>query len=185
MTPTQPTPPAPPPGPPPGPPSGPPGPPSAPGAAPTKKGGPTVPLVGFIIVAVLLVVAVVLAIVFFLGKNSESDKKSDAQEQLASTRRERDRLQEQLGGAQSAGETLSDLLTQAASAADDMKACTDAAAELQGATIDVLNARQAGEDVNPRIDALNAQIDQTDSVCSTSDQSYQDLISALTEAQNE
>jgi chromosome segregation ATPase len=144
-----------------------------------------VPLVGFIIVAALLVAAVVLAIVFFLGKNSESDKKSDAQEQLASTRRERDRLQEQLGGAQSTGETLSDLLTQAASAADDMKSCTDAAGELQSATIDVLNARQAGEDVNPRIDGLNAQIDETSSVCGTSDQSYQSLIEALSEAQNE
>jgi hypothetical protein len=182
MTPTQPTPPAPPPGPPPGPPSGPPGPPSAPGAAPTKKGGPTVPLVGFIIVAVLLIVAVVLAIVFFLGKNSESDKKSDAQEQLASTRRERDRLQEQLGGAQSAGETLSDLLTQAASAADDMKACTDASSSFNEQFVNAIGQIVSGGGVPPDLQQAAAD---TDSVCSTSDQSYQDLINALTEAQNE
>jgi hypothetical protein len=94
-------------------------------------------------------------------------------------------LQERLGGAQSAGQTLSGLLTQAAAAADDMKACTDAAKDLQSATISVLNARQAGEDVNPRIDGLNAQIDEANNTCGTADQSYQDLINALTEAQNE
>jgi hypothetical protein len=184
MTPTQPTPPAPPPGPPPGPPSGQP-PPPPPGAAPTKKRGPSVPLFGFIIVVVLLIGALVFAIISFLGKNDESDKKKEAQEQLTATQRERDRLQERLGGAEATGEALTDLLTQAASAADDMKACTDAAAELQSATISVLNARQAGEDVNPRIDGLNTQIDQTSNTCSSADQSYQDLIDALREAQNE
>jgi hypothetical protein len=183
MTPTQPTPPAPPPGPPPGPPSGPPpGPPSAPSAVPTKKGGPTVPLVGFIIVVVLLVVAVVLAIVFFLGKNSESDKKSDAQEQLASTRRERDRLQEQLGGAQSAGETLSDLLTQAASAADDLKACTDASSSFNEQFVNAIGQIVSGGGVPP---GLEMAASETDSACAASDQAYQDLINALTEAQNE
>jgi hypothetical protein len=182
MTPTQPTPPAPPPGPPPGPPSGPP--PAPPAAGPKKRGG-NIFLVGFIVVAVLFVVALVFAIVSFLGKNDESDKKKEAQEQLAATRRERDRLQERLGGAQQAGQTLSDLLTQAASAADDLKSCTDSSGGLREAMIEALNAVQGGGNINDRIDALNQQIDGNRSNCSTADQSYQDLIDALSEAGSE
>jgi hypothetical protein len=183
MTPTQPTPPAPPPGPPPGPPAGPPpGPPSAPGAAPTKKGGPTVPLVGFIIVVVLFVAAIVFAIVMFLGKNSESDKKSNAQEQLAATRRERGRLQERLGGAQQTGQTLRDLLGQAASAADDMKACTDASVSFNQQFVNAVAQIVSAGGVPPELQSAAAD---TDSKCATSDQAYQDLINALTEAQNE
>jgi hypothetical protein len=182
MTPTQPTTPAPPPGPPPGPPSGPPPSPGA-GAAPRKTGG--IWLVGFIVATVLFIVALVFGIFSFIGKNDESDKKKDAQEQLASTRRERDQLQERLGGAQQAGRTLSDLLTQAASAADDMKSCTDSGGSLRETMIEVLNARQAGGNIDDRIDALNQQIDSSRSNCSTADQSYQSLIDALTEAQGE
>jgi hypothetical protein len=141
-----------------------------------------VPLVGFIIAVVLLVVAVVLAIVFFLGKNSESDKKSDAQEQLASTRRERDRLQEELGGAQASGETLSDLLTQAASAADDMKACTDASSSFNEQFVNAIGQIVSGGGVPPDLQSAAATADET---CATSDQAYQDLIDALREAQNE
>src|SRR6266542_4327873 len=84
MTPTQPMPPTTPPGPPPGPPSGPP--PASPGA-PTKKRGPAVPLVAFIVVVVLLVVAAALAIFAFVGKSSEADDKEKAQKELASTKR--------------------------------------------------------------------------------------------------
>jgi hypothetical protein len=182
MTPTQPTTPAPPPGPPPGPPSGPP---PGPGPAPAKKRGPSVPLVPFIIVAVLLVGALVFAIISFLGKNDEADKKKEAQEQLTATRRERDRLQERLGGAQQAGETLSDLLTQAASAADDLKSCTDSSGSLREAMIDALNAVQGGGDINDRVAGLNDQIDSNRNNCSTADESYQSLIDALREAQNE
>jgi flagellar biosynthesis chaperone FliJ len=182
MTPTQPTPPAPPPGPPPGPPSGPP--PGQPAAGPKRKGG-NIFLVGFLVVSVLFIVALVFAIVSFLGKNDESDKKEEAQEQLAATRRERDRLQEQLGGAEAAGETLSDLLTQAASAADDLKSCTDSSGNLREGMIDALNAVQGGGNINDRIDALNQQIDSNRNSCGTSDQAYQDLINALREAQGE
>jgi hypothetical protein len=182
MTPTQPTTPAPPPGPPPGPPSGPP---PAPTAQPAKKGGPSVPLFGFIIVAVLFIAALVFAIFSFIGKNDESDKKKDAQEQLAARTRERDRLQERLGGAQQAGETLSDLLTQAASAADGLKSCTDSSGGLREAMIEALNAVQGGGGINDRIDALNQQINSNRDSCATSDQAYQDLIDALTQVGGE
>lgn len=180
MTPTQPTPPAPPPGPPPGPPSGPP--PAAPGAAPPKKRGPSVPLVPFIIVAVLLVAAVVFAIISFLGKNDESDKKEDAQEQLASTRRELNDVRERLGGAQQAGQTLSDLLTQAASAADDLKACTDASSNFIDQFGNAVGQIVAGGGVPPELESAASD---TDTRCAASDQAYQDLIDALTEAQGE
>jgi hypothetical protein len=182
MTPTQPTPPAPPPGPPPGPPSGPP--PAPPTPRPKKTGGGFF-LVGFIVVSVLFVGALVFAIVSFLGKNDESDKKKEAQEQLAATRRERDRLQEQLGGAEQTGQALSDLLTQAASAADDLKSCTDSSGNLREGMIDALNSVQGGGSINDRIDALNQQINANRDSCGTSDQAYQDLIDALREAQNE
>jgi hypothetical protein len=182
MTPTQPTTPAPPPGPPPGPPSGPP---PAPTTPPAKKRGPSVPLFGFIIVAVLLIAALVFGIFSFIGKNDESDKKDKAQKELASTKRELERTQERLGGAQQAGETLSDLLTQAASAADDLKSCTDNSGGLREAMIEALNAVQGGGNINDRIDALNQQIDSNRNNCSTAGESYQNLIDALTEAQGE
>lgn len=50
--------------------------------------------------------------------------------------------------------------------------------------IDVLNARQAGNDVDPLIDGLNASIDQNTSVCNTSQQSYQAFVDALNKLQN-
>jgi flagellar biosynthesis chaperone FliJ len=182
MTPTQPTPPAPPPGPPSGPPSGPP---PAPGAAKPKKTGGNIWLVGFIVVAVLFVVALVFAIFSFLGKNDESDKKEEAQKELAATEKELADTRERLGGAQQAGQALSDLLTQAASAADDLKSCTDNSGGLREAMIDALNAVQGGGNINDQVDALNQQIDSNRSNCSTADQSYQDLIAALREAQGE
>jgi hypothetical protein len=182
MTPTQPPPPPTTPGPPAGPPSGPP---TAPGAAPPKKRGPSVPLVGFIIVVVLLVVAAALAIFAFIGKSSESDDKEKAQKELASTKKELSDVRSRLGGAQQAGQTLSDLLTQAASAADDMHSCTDNSGGLREAMIDALNAVQGGGSINDRIDALNQQIDSNRSNCATADQSYQDLITALREAGGE
>lgn len=46
------------------------------------------PLPAFIAVAVVAVAALVFGIFMFLGKNSEADKKEDAQEELASTQRE-------------------------------------------------------------------------------------------------
>jgi hypothetical protein len=179
MTPTQPPPPPTAPGPPPGPPSGPPPPPPS---APPKKAGGGIWLVGFIVATVLFVIALVFAIVSFLGKNDESDKKKEAQEQLASTRRERDRLQEQLGGAQQTGQTLRDLLTQAASAADDLKACTDASGNFIEQFGNAVGQIVAGGGVPPE---LQSAASDTDTRCAASDQAYQELIDALRQAQSE
>jgi hypothetical protein len=173
MTPTQPTPPPPPPGQPPGPPSGPP---PAPPGAPPKKGGPSVPLVGFIIVVVLLVVAAALAIFAFVGKSSESDDKEKAQQELASTKRELARTKERLGGAQQSGRELTDVLRTAANAADDLKACTDSSRTFIQQFSSAIGQIVAGGGVPPE---LQAAATDTDSKCATSDDSYQNLIRAI------
>jgi uncharacterized protein HemX len=177
MTPTQPTPPAPPPGPPPAPPSGPP---PSPGAAPTKKsGGGTVWLILFIVAAVLFVGALVFAIISFTGKNSEADDKEKAQQELASTQRELEQTQEELGTQTGAGEILGDLVRTGEQSANDLKACADSARELRSNIVSALNAVQAGTDINSLVDGINAQINENDRVCGTSDQSFQDFIDAL------
>jgi flagellar basal body-associated protein FliL len=199
------TPPAPPPGPPstpppgppstppPGPPSAPPpGPPSAPppgatpGAAPPKKSGAgtNIWLVLFIVVGVLFFAALIFAIFSFTGKNSEADDKEKAQKELASTKKELNDTQAELGTQQGAGQILSDLVRTGAKSADDLKACTDSAKDVQNRAIDVLNQRQAGTDVNPQIDGLNAAIDENERLCDASTQSYQAFIDALDEVRN-
>jgi hypothetical protein len=55
---------------------------------------------------------------------------------------------------------------------------------VQNQAIDVLNARQAGTDVNPQIDGLNAAIDQNESVCNASGDSYQQFVDALDKVRN-
>jgi septal ring factor EnvC (AmiA/AmiB activator) len=135
-----------------------------------------VPLVGFIIVAVLLVVAVALAIFAFVGKNSESDDKKDAQEQLASTKKQLADTKERLGGAQQSGRELQDVLGTAASAADDLKACTDSSRNFITAFSNAIGQIVAGGGVPPE---LEAAANDTDSKCGTSDQSYQELIRAI------
>jgi hypothetical protein len=180
------TPPAPPPGPPstppPGPPSAPP-PGATPGAAPPKKsgGGTNIWLVLFIVVGVLFVAALIFAIFSFTGKNSEADDKEKAQKELASTKKELNDTQSELGTTRQAGTTLADLLKRAASAADDLKSCTDSGGTLREGMIEALNARQAGGSIDDRLDTLNQQIDSARSSCATSDQAYQDLLSALNE----
>jgi hypothetical protein len=173
MTPTQPTPPTPPPGPPRGPPSGPP---PAPPGAPTKKAGPSVPLVAFIVVVVLLVVAAALAIFAFIGKSSEADDKDKAQKELASTKQELARTQEQLGGAQRSGRELQDVVRSAASAADDLKECTDSARTFIEQFGNAVGQIVAGGGVPPE---LQSAASDTDSKCATSDDSYQNLIRAI------
>jgi hypothetical protein len=180
---------APPPGPPPGPPSGPPPapPPSAAqpaGAPPSKRRGGTVWLVLFIVTAVLLVGALVLAIIGFTGKNSEADDKEKAQKELAATKKDLRDTQDQLGTQQGAGQVLGRLVNTGEKAADDLKACTDSGHNLQNQAVDVLNARQAGSDVNPLIDGLNSAIDQTGNVCGTSDTSYQQFKDAVNQIRN-
>ena len=77
------------------------------------------------------------------------------------------------------------LVRTGAKSADDLKACTDSAKAVQNQAIDVLNARQAGTDVNPQIDGLNAAIDQNESLCNASSDSYQQFIDALDKVKNQ
>jgi hypothetical protein len=174
------TPPAPPPGPPPSPPPGPPSaspPAGASAAAPPKSGGSNIWLILFIVAGVLFVGAMIFAIISFTGKSSAEDDKDKAQKELASTKTE-------LGTTKGAGQILGNLVTTGAKSADDLKACTDSARTVQNQAIDVLNQKQAGTDVNPQIDALNAAIDQNTSLCNTSQQSYQAFVDALKKLQN-
>jgi hypothetical protein len=71
-----------------------------------------------------------------------------------------------------------------AKSADDLKVCVDSAKTLQNQAIDVLNAKQAGTDVNPQIDGLNSAIDQNEQLCNSSNQSYQDFVDALNQVKN-
>jgi hypothetical protein len=173
------TPPAPPPGPPSAPPPSPPSVPP-PGAAPARKsgGGTNIWMVLFIVVGVLFVGALIFAIFSFTGKSSAEDDKDKAQKELASTK-------DELGTTKGAGQILGDLVRTGAKSADDLKACTDSGKAVQNQAIDVLNAAQAGTDVNPRIDELNAAIDQNESLCNASQQSYQDFVDALTKVRNQ
>jgi hypothetical protein len=174
------TPPAPPPGPPPSPPPGPPSaspPAGASGAAPPKSGGSNIWLILFIVAGVLFVGAMIFAIISFTGKSSAEDDKDKAQKELASTKNE-------LGTTKGAGQILGDLVRTGAKSADDLKACTDSARTVQNQAIDVLNQKQAGTDVNPQIDALNAAIDKNTSLCNTSQQSSQAFVDALNKLQN-
>ena len=175
------TPPAPPAGPPsappPGPPSAPP-PAGAPGAAPPKRGGGSnIWLILFIVTGVLFVGALIFAIISFTGKSSAEDDRDKAQKELASTK-------EELGTTKGAGQILGDLVRTGAKSADDLKACTDSGKAVQNQAIDVLNAAQAGTDVNPRIDGLNAAIDQNETLCNSSQQSYQNFVDALNKLRN-
>jgi flagellar basal body-associated protein FliL len=179
MTPTQPTPPAPPPGPPPRPPP-------SPGAAPTKRrgGGTNIWLILFIVVGVLFVAALIFAIISFTGKNAEADDKENAEQELESTKLELEKTQEELGTQQGAGEVLGDLVRTGEQSANDLKACADSARQLRSNIVNALNAVQAGSDINSQVDGINAQIDENDRVCGTSDQSFQDFIDALEEVRS-
>jgi flagellar basal body-associated protein FliL len=184
------TPPAPPPGPPSAPPPRPPSapPPGAtPGAAPARKsgGGTNIWLVLFIVVGVLFVGALIFAIFSFTGKSSAEDDKDKAQKELASTKKELKDTQGELGTLQGAGQILGDLVRTGAKSADDLKACTDSARNVQNQAIDVLNQRQAGTDVNPLIDGLNAAIDQNESLCNASSDSCQQFVDALNKVRNQ
>jgi flagellar basal body-associated protein FliL len=182
------TPPVPPPGPPPAPPPGPPSaspPAGASGAAPPKSGGGSnIWLILFIVAGVLFVGALIFAIISFTGKSSAEDDKDKAQKELTSTKKQLASTKGDLGTSQGAGQILGDLVRTGAKSADDLKACTDSARAVQNQAIDVLNARQAGNDVNPLIDGLNAAIDQNTSTCNTSQQSYQAFVDALNKLQN-
>ena len=182
------TPPAPPPGPPsappPGPPSAPP-PAGAPGAAPPKGGGGgNIWLILFIVAGVLFVGALIFAIISFTGKSSAEDDKDKAQKELASTKKELASTKDELGTTQGAGQILGDLVRTGAKSADDLKSCTDSGKAVQNQAIDVLNAAQAGTDVNPLIDGLNSAIDQNTNLCNSSQQSYQAFVDALSKLQN-
>ena len=157
--------------------------PGGPSAPSGKKGGIPTPV--FVVVLVLLVAALAFGIVSFLGKNSESDDKDKAQDQLAQVQSELDQtrndlasLQDQLEGTQQTGEALSDLVQQAAVVADDLKACTDASRSFASAFIDavpgIISSGEIPQD-------LSDQADNSDSLCATSDESYQELIDIFNE----
>jgi flagellar basal body-associated protein FliL len=178
------TPPAPPPGPPPAPPPSPPSAPlpgATPGAAPARKsgGGTNIWLVLFIVAGVLFVGALIFAIFSFTGKSSAEDDKDKAQKELASTKKELSDTQGELGTQQGAGEILGDLVRTGETSASDLKACADSARQLRSNIVDALNAVQAGTGINDLVDGINAQINQNDNVCNTSDTSYQSFIDAL------
>jgi chromosome segregation ATPase len=136
------------------------------------------------VAAVLFVGALVFAIISFTGKNSEADDKENAQKELASTKQELEQTQEELGTSTQAGRTLSELLTEAASAADTLKSCTDSGGTLREDFLSALNAVQGGGSINDRVDALNQQLNANRESCATSDQAYQDLLAALDEARS-
>ncbi|HEV3134140.1 MAG TPA: hypothetical protein VG348_05445 [Acidimicrobiia bacterium] len=188
------TPPAPPPGPPSAPPPAPP-PAAPPPAAPPPAGAPTASpsrsggggniwLILFIVAGVLFVGAMIFAIISFTGKSSAEDDKDKAQKELASTKKQLTSTKGELDTTKGAGQILGDLVRTGAKSADDLKACTDSGHALQNQAVDVLNAAQAGTDVNPLIGGLNSAIDQNTSLCNTSQQSYQAFVDALSKLQN-
>ena len=91
---------------------------------------------------------------------------------------------DELGTTKGAGQILGDLVRTGAKSADDLKSCTDSGKAVQNQAIDVLNAAQAGTDVNPLIDGLNSAIDQNTNLCNSSQQSYQAFVDALSKLQN-
>jgi len=183
------TPPAPPPGPPSAPPPAPPPaappPAGAPSASPSRSGGGgNIWLILFIVAGVLFVGAMIFAIISFTGKSSAEDDKDKAQKELASTKKQLTSTKGELDTTKGAGAILGDLVRTGAKSADDLKACTDSGHAVQNQAVDVLNAAQAGTDVNPLIDGLNSAIDQNTSLCNTSQQSYQAFVDALSKLQN-
>ena len=113
------------------------------------------------------------------GKSSAEDDKDKAQKELASTKKELNDTQGELGTQQGAGQILGDLVRTGETSASDLKACADSARQLRSNIVDALNAVQAGTGINDLVDGINAQINQNDNVCNTSDTSYQDFIDAL------
>ena len=151
----------------------------------SKRGGTNLFLFTTIALAVVVAILLVFAIFTFAGKSSAEDDRDNAKKELASTKKELASTKSDLGSSQGAGQILGDLVRTGAKSADDLKACTDSGLAVQNQAIDVLNAAQAGTDVNPRIDGLNAAIDQNESLCNSSQQSYQDFVDALNRLQNQ
>jgi len=143
-------------------------------------------MVGFIVAAALLVIALVFGIWSFVGKNDESDKKDKAQKELASTKSE-------LGTSQGAANLLGDLVAKGETASTDLAACTDSDTDLENtigdtfsSMLDAFNAVQAGQNVdaqlpalNAKIDAARAKIDPNKRVCDKASSSNKDFTDAL------
>jgi len=173
--------------------------PTVPGAPDTPtpptpaSGGPTgpsgsksgIPTPAFIVVLVLLVAALAFGIVSFLGKNSESDDKekaekelSQVQAELSSTQDELAALQEELTGSQQTGQALSDLVEQAAAAADSLKECSDASRAFASAFIDAVSGIVTTGEIPPELNDLAVS---SDDLCATADESYDELIQIFAE----
>ena len=158
----------------PGPPTGPPtAPPPAPGVAPPKR-GVNGWLIGFIVVAVLLVVSLIFGIFSYTGKNDESDKKDKAQKELAATKKK-------LGTSEAAGSLLGNLVKTGATAADDLKSCADTSRDFITAFSNAIGQIVGGGGVPPE---LQAAATNTDSKCATADSSYNDFVDAIRKLQN-
>jgi peptidoglycan hydrolase CwlO-like protein len=138
----------------------------------------------FIVAAVLFVGALVFAIISFTGKSSEADDKEKAQKELASTKKELEDAQGELGTQQGAGQLLGRLVNTGESSADALKACTDSGFDLRQQIVSSLNAVQAGTNVDQLIDGLNAAIDQNDAQCNNASSAYQDFKNAIDDIRN-
>jgi len=87
----------------------------------------------FIVAGVLVVGALIFAIFSFTGKSSAEDDKDKAQKELTLTKKELKDTQGELGTQQGAGQILGDLVRTGTKSADDLKACTDSARDVQNA----------------------------------------------------
>jgi hypothetical protein len=157
-------------------------PPPAPPGGGSKRGIPTP---AFVVVLVLLVAALAFGIVSFLGKNSEADDKQEAQgqldtarDELASAQDEISSLQDELQGSEETGQALGDLVEQAASAADDLKACADSSGQFITDFSDAVPGIVTTGEIPPAVGDLATQ---TDELCATANQSYQELIDIFNE----
>lgn len=138
----------------------------------------------FIVAAVLFVGALVFAIISFTGKNSEADDKEKAQKELAATKKELESTQGQLGTQRGTGQLLGRLVNTGEQSADSLKACTDSGFNLREQIVSVLNAVQAGTNVDQLVDGLNAAIDQNDTQCNNATSAYQDFKNAVNDLRN-
>jgi len=118
------------------------------------------------------------------GQEQRRGRQGRAQKELASTEQELKQTEEQLGTSQGAGEILGDLARTGAKSADDLKVARPRIWRSRTRRSTSWNAAQAGSDVNPLIDGLNAAIDDNERQCNSSNQSYRDFVDSLNRLHN-
>jgi len=138
------------------------------------------------VVAIVAVAALAFGIFSFLGKNSESDKKKDAESELtaaedraqaaeneaAKAERDLERsdqaladLQDQLGASEDFSSLIVDVLTQSTEAVNTLYTCTATAREF------AINEIEGSSTVE--------QAQAVDDQCAASDQAYDDYFAAI------